>query len=191
MNRPKLSEEDAQIFMHAISNHYWYQLFIDNLPLWGMVGELVLPDEEKAKLELDKVNEHAIMPDASYIFTHKAFNISYNGKNIIHVNITSDNLQKVVAGSLYNFTYSVVWTETDILYKDRYQKYLDYGFFEHQIHWFSIFNSLMMVLFLCGVVAIILIRTLQKDIARVFIIIIIFSIFISFFYLFKSYFLFF
>ncbi len=44
--------------------------------------------------------------------------------------------------------------------------YLDYNFFEHQIHWFSIFNSFMMVIFLCGLVSLILLRTLRNDYAR-------------------------
>jgi hypothetical protein len=35
-----------------------------------------------------------------------------------------------------------------------------------QIHWFSIFNSFMMVLFLVGLVALILLRTLSRDFAR-------------------------
>jgi transmembrane 9 superfamily member 3 len=39
-------------------------------------------------------------------------------------------------------------------------------FFEHQIHWFSIFNSFMMVIFLCGLVALILLRTLKNDYAK-------------------------
>lgn len=35
-----------------------------------------------------------------------------------------------------------------------------------QIHWFSIFNSFMMVIFLVGLVTMILMRTLRKDFAR-------------------------
>jgi len=35
-----------------------------------------------------------------------------------------------------------------------------------QIHWFSIFNSFMMVIFLVGLVTLILIRTLNRDLAR-------------------------
>ena len=38
--------------------------------------------------------------------------------------------------------------------------------FFFQIHWFSIFNSFMMVLFLVGLVSMILMRTLRKDYAR-------------------------
>lgn len=35
-----------------------------------------------------------------------------------------------------------------------------------QIHWFSIFNSFMMVIFLVGLVSMILMRTLRKDYQR-------------------------
>ena len=35
-----------------------------------------------------------------------------------------------------------------------------------QIHWFSIFNCFMMVIFLTGLVAMILMRTLRADYAR-------------------------
>ena len=35
-----------------------------------------------------------------------------------------------------------------------------------QIHWFSIINSLITVLFLSGITAIIIVRTLNRDIAR-------------------------
>ena len=35
-----------------------------------------------------------------------------------------------------------------------------------QIHWFSIFNSFMMVIFLVGLVSMILLRTLRKDYVR-------------------------
>ena len=53
-----------------------------------------------------------------------------------------------------------------ISFANRYDKYLDPGFFQHRIHWFSIFNSFMMVIFLVGLVSMILMRTLRKDYAR-------------------------
>lgn len=40
------------------------------------------------------------------------------------------------------------------------------SFVSLKIHWFSIFNSFMMVLFLVGLVSMILLRTLKKDYAR-------------------------
>jgi transmembrane 9 superfamily protein 3 len=65
-----------------------------------------------------------------------------------------------------HFTYEVVWTQTNISFEDRFDRYLEDEFFEHQIHWFSIFNSFMMVIFLCGLVALILLRTLKNDYAK-------------------------
>ena len=40
MNRVKycevtLTEEKYQAFVYAVKNHYWYQMYIDDLPIWG------------------------------------------------------------------------------------------------------------------------------------------------------------
>ena len=85
---------------------------------------------------------------------------------IIQVNLTSENPQPVVAGATLAFTYSVKWAPTGTPFAQRFERYLDYNFFEHQIHWFSIFNSFMMVIFLTGLVSMILVRTLRNDYAR-------------------------
>ncbi|MBN3287678.1 TM9S3 protein, partial [Polyodon spathula] len=61
---------------------------------------------------------------------------------------------------------SVKWKKSDVKFEDRFDKYLDPSFFQHRIHWFSIFNSFMMVIFLVGLVSMILMRTLRKDYAR-------------------------
>ena len=66
----------------------------------------------------------------------------------------------------YAMTYSVTWIATDAPFATRFDRYLDFDFFEHQIRWFSIFNSFMMVVFMCGVVALILMRVLKADYAR-------------------------
>jgi len=30
-----LSEDTFQAFVYAVKNHYWYQMYIDDLPIWG------------------------------------------------------------------------------------------------------------------------------------------------------------
>lgn len=30
-----LTEEKYQAFDYAVKNHYWYQMYIDDLPIWG------------------------------------------------------------------------------------------------------------------------------------------------------------
>ena len=101
-----------------------------------------------------------------YIFTHKSFHVSSNNDRIIEVNMTSENPTKIAPGTELVFSYSVQWSKSENTFEDRFNRYLDYSFFEHQIHWFSIFNSFMMVIFLCGLVALILLRTLKKDYAK-------------------------
>jgi len=62
------------------------------------------------------------------------------------------------------YTYDVVWFPSPIRWASRWDNYLKMH--EGQIHWFSIINSLMIVLFLSGMVAMILLRTLHRDIAK-------------------------
>lgn len=30
-----LTEEKLQAFIYAVKNYYWYQMYIDDLPIWG------------------------------------------------------------------------------------------------------------------------------------------------------------
>jgi len=63
------------------------------------------------------------------------------------------------------FTYSVSWVESTTPWSNRWDKYLQMRG-DGQVHWFSILNSLMIVLFLTGMVAMILMRTLHADLRR-------------------------
>eukprot|EP01114_Cavostelium_apophysatum_P022696 TRINITY_DN829_c0_g1_i1.p1 TRINITY_DN829_c0_g1~~TRINITY_DN829_c0_g1_i1.p1 ORF type:complete len:637 (-),score=175.06 TRINITY_DN829_c0_g1_i1:148-2058(-) len=63
------------------------------------------------------------------------------------------------------YTYSVTWDEdTTVDWSHRWSRYVLNT--EAQIHWFSIINSLMIVLFLTGMVAMIMMRTLRADVVR-------------------------
>eukprot|EP00933_Yihiella_yeosuensis_P055512 TRINITY_DN54317_c0_g1_i1.p1 TRINITY_DN54317_c0_g1~~TRINITY_DN54317_c0_g1_i1.p1 ORF type:complete len:501 (-),score=63.11 TRINITY_DN54317_c0_g1_i1:110-1465(-) len=62
------------------------------------------------------------------------------------------------------FSYSVVWTQSDIRWASRWDAYLKMSS-GSQIHWFAIVNSLTILVFLSCMVAMILLRTLARDIA--------------------------
>jgi transmembrane 9 superfamily member 2/4 len=63
------------------------------------------------------------------------------------------------------FSYDVQWIKNDHLqWADRWDVYL-VGAPDDDIHYYSIVNSLMIVLFMMGAIATIMIRTLRKDIA--------------------------
>ena len=62
------------------------------------------------------------------------------------------------------FTYDVTWEESEIRWASRWDLYLYMG--DDQIHWFSILNSLAIVLLLTGIVSMIMMRTLRRDLSR-------------------------
>uniref|UniRef100_A0AAR2L9R2 Transmembrane 9 superfamily member n=1 Tax=Pygocentrus nattereri TaxID=42514 RepID=A0AAR2L9R2_PYGNA len=143
-----LNKAKREAFVYAIKNHYWYQMYIDDLPIWGIVGEADENGEDY------------------YLWTYKKLEIGFNGDRIVDVNLTSEGKVKLVPNTRIAMSYSVKWKKSDVKFEDRFDKYLDPSFFQHRIHWFSIFNSFMMVIFLVGLVSMILMRTLRKDYAR-------------------------
>lgn len=62
------------------------------------------------------------------------------------------------------WSYSVQWEPSDIAWASRWDSYLKME--DVEIHWFSIINSLVTVIFLSGILAFIMVRTLRRDIAR-------------------------
>lgn len=51
---------------------------------------------------------------------------------IIHINLTSESPQPLTSGAQLAFTYSVQWKATSIPFVRRFERYLDFNFFEHQ-----------------------------------------------------------
>lgn len=68
-----------------------------------------------------------------YIWTHKRFDIGYNGKYIVDVNLTSEDKQKLELNAKVRFTYEVNWKPSPVSFRDRFDKYLDHNFFQHRV----------------------------------------------------------
>lgn len=85
------------------------------MPPLGIVGEI------------DEAN------DAYYIWTHKKFDLGYNGNQIVDVNLTSESRQKLELGAKIKFTYEVNWKKSGVKFEDRFDKYLDPNFFQHRV----------------------------------------------------------
>ncbi len=58
-------------------------MVIDDLPMWGMVGESLMGDKGVTE---------------KHIFTHRTVGISYNDDQIIEVNLTSENPVSIEEG---------------------------------------------------------------------------------------------
>ena len=65
------------------------------------------------------------------------------------------------------FSYDVRWVSSAVKWASRWDIYLTMNNrFKDEVHWFSIINSLLIVFFLTGIVAMIMMRTLHKDLQR-------------------------
>ncbi|CAG8492124.1 31918_t:CDS:10 [Gigaspora margarita] len=114
-----LTAKDVNLFRYAVSNNYWYQLFLDELPVWGFVGEF---DSNTGD---------------AYLYTHRIFVISYNHDKIIQVKLESGNPVKLYWETQdipVRFSYSVRWEFTEDPFDSRFDKLLDTEFFEHKRH---------------------------------------------------------
>jgi len=151
-----LTEADALAFAKAAEHTWVYQMYLDDLPIWGVVGEMIPTGDGKD----DELKPH--------VYTKRTLSIKYNKDRIVEVDLLSEpkSLVEVKAGTKLTFETTFMWQATTNEFHSRFDKYLDQPFFKHHIHWFSIFNSFMMVLFLMGLVALILVRTLRKDYAK-------------------------
>lgn len=69
-----LAPRSVKEFHNAIKEHYWYELFMDDLPVWGFVGEYVSAETSAA--------EGGPSEEQIYIYTHKSFDINYNGNRV-------------------------------------------------------------------------------------------------------------
>ena len=156
-----LSDQQAHAFAHAIMKRWFYQWFLDDLPVWGMVGES-LPNVgvQPQGVASHKDTKHDLLLEP-FIYTKRILHIHYNGNQIIQVDLINDHdLIKVEPGIRLTFTLSVYWIQTTEKFEDRFDRYLDFEYFRHSV------TSLVMILVLAGIVALILLRTLRKDLVR-------------------------
>lgn len=97
-----------------MQHQYWYQLFFDDLPIWGMVGETGASHPYSTAggylRAFRLVNTAPGSPEQdnggrdSFIYTHSRFEVGYNGDRIIQVNLTAENPRPIASGSTLDFS---------------------------------------------------------------------------------------
>lgn len=89
---------------------------------------------------------------------------STSNTHLTHDEIQSN--QPVSVGETILYTYDVIWNESEVEWTSRWDIYLnDDHLIPAQVHWYSITNSILVVLFLSLLVISILVRNLRRDIA--------------------------
>ncbi|XP_073102837.1 transmembrane 9 superfamily member 12-like [Elaeis guineensis] len=75
-----------------------------------------------------------------------------------------DKCQMIKEQERITFTYDVEFVKSDIRWPSRWDAYLKMD--GAKVHWFSIMNSLMVIFFLAGIVFVIFLRTVRRDLTR-------------------------
>ncbi|GAA0138755.1 transporter [Lithospermum erythrorhizon] len=156
--RKHLSKEEVVQFRKAVDKDYYFQMYYDDdLPIWGLIGRV------------DREGRDNPEDFRYYLCKHVYFDAKFNKDRVIEITARMDphmvvdlTEDKEVDAE---FTYSIKWQETDILFENRMDRFAHSSALPRhlEIHWFSIINSGVTVLLLTAFLATILMRVLKND----------------------------
>ena len=75
-----LTKEDLTKFKEAIHNNYFFEMFVEDLPMWGYIGDVTDEDLIVGEVEGSK----------TYLFPHLHFYIGHNKNRIVAAKVTTD-----------------------------------------------------------------------------------------------------
>ncbi|XP_064624423.1 transmembrane 9 superfamily member 4-like isoform X2 [Lineus longissimus] len=185
-----IKEKDSHTLASRIRNQYYVHLLVDNLPVATKfqlldTGEVQYEHGYKIGFVKDNkvyINNHLKLilkyhTEDSETFRVVGFevepkSIKYGELKVKEGKCTVDPPTKAIqpqeiidkAENKVMFSYEVEWRPSNIRWASRWDTYLAMS--DVQIHWFSIINSVVVVFFLAGILTMIIVRTLRKDIAR-------------------------
>ena len=136
--KQQLTAEQVNQLKEAIHNNWFFEMFIEDLPMWGYIGDIAGEDLILGELESSR----------TYLFPHLHFRIGVNDNKIVAVSLSTDSEKKVditdtTKGVDVDFTYSVEWyPEPELKWRDRMSRYHDSRFLPStfEVHWLSIIN---------------------------------------------------
>jgi len=188
----KLDKAQSQLMAKRIEQEYSVHLLTDNLPCATKFQMLDTGDvqyEHGYKLGFMKdgvayLNNHLRLvlkyhTDDEQIFRVVGFEVETKSINYNELTVTwADGQcsmnpvdkkflpQAISKTDVTNvmFTYEVEWQRSGVRWASRWDTYLAMS--DVQIHWFSIINSVVVIFFLAGILTMIIVRTLRKDIAK-------------------------
>lgn len=154
-----LSKEEVAQFRSAVMKDYYFQMYYDDLPIWGFIGKADKEDRDPSDYKYS-------------LYKHIFFDILYNDDRVIEINVRTDKSALVDVTEDKDidveFSYTVKWKETTTPFEKRMEKYSQLSSLPRhlEIHWFSIINSCVTVLLLTGFLATILMRVLKNDFVK-------------------------
>merc|ERR1712038_1554894 len=156
----------------SIENSYFFEMYVEDLPMWGYIGDVDSPD-----FVMEAVEEYTTSLGTSdaktYLFPHLIFKFGMNNDQIVSVMVNTDVEKRVDITDTskpieVKFSYAVEFVPTTLQHKERMKMYTHSKFVSSslEIHWLSIINSFVLVLLLTTFLTIILMRVLKNDFSK-------------------------
>lgn len=177
----ELKKEDKTVLKQMIDEDYQVNWILDNLPGTTKYARKTGPSDEFTYMVgfpvgLEQREHYFIHNHARIIIQYYSNPEEFSGFRIVGFEIEPHSMNNqgtecgerevfdLGANDKISFTYDVIWKYTNDTWSGRWERYVKGQ--KGKIHWFSILNSVMIVLFLSSMVAMILLRTLHRDISR-------------------------
>ena len=78
--KTSLNKDDLDKFKKAIQNNYFFEMFVEDLPMWGYIGDT---PEEDIISEVEGSGK-------TYLFPHLHFYIGHNKNRIVSAKVTTE-----------------------------------------------------------------------------------------------------
>ncbi|KAK2973352.1 hypothetical protein RJ640_015107 [Escallonia rubra] len=161
--------------VHYVFNHLKFKVLVHKYEESNMVG--VIGAGDGAELITTRDNSSSTDPPAYMVVGFEVVPCSFQHDPQLLKNVTTYGKyptsikcdpvtvsMAIKAGQSVTYSYEVSFVESDIKWPSRWDAYLKME--GAKVHWFSILNSLMVITFLAGIVLIIFLRTIRRDLAR-------------------------
>ncbi|GFO03199.1 transmembrane 9 superfamily member [Plakobranchus ocellatus] len=189
--KPKvLSDDESEDFKEKIFHDYYVHLITDNLPV---ATPIEMPDQTiiyERGYRLGSVNGKDAYLHNHLNFIFRYHNTEHNTFRVVGFEVKPKSFKRgeitfeegtglcqfkdpknpqMIGKDMPDnkevlFTYTVEWQKSEVGWASRWDIYLAMS--DVQIHWFSIINSVVVVFFLSGILTMIMVRTLRRDIAQ-------------------------
>jgi Endomembrane protein 70 len=78
--KSELEKSDLQKLKDAIHNNFFFEMFVEDLPMWGYIGDISDEDIIMGEVEGSK----------TFLFPHLHFFLGYNEDQIVSAKVTTD-----------------------------------------------------------------------------------------------------
>ncbi|KAE8699580.1 Transmembrane 9 superfamily member 11 [Hibiscus syriacus] len=186
-----LNEHEVKLLKQRTRDLYQVNMILDNLPVmrvaqqngdniqwtgfpvgkwhgdnwnWGRRAGVISKADKKKASGFEIVGFEVVPCSVKYDPEAMTKLHMYEKVSPVNCPLGIDKSQIIREHERISFTYEVEFVKSDIRWPSRWDAYLKME--GARVHWFSILNSLMVITFLAGIVFVIFLRTVRRDLTR-------------------------